>query len=226
MTAARKRSTIAMVAVEDDEQLYRRWANGERSAGERLIERHLDTVGRFLANKAPDPSRLEDLVATVFEKCAKGLGAFEGRSSFRTYLLGIAYNVLRDELKRHTRAPSLDETVTSLASVSDSPSAVVSAREEQALLLQALRELPVALQVILELHFFEDLSRSEVARLLGVPEGTAASRLRRAKVELERVLESLSADPAALRSTLTKLDDWVAQLRSRLGLDRGPADRG
>lgn len=212
---------MGVVPMEDDEQLYGRWASGEREAGETLIERHLDTVGRFLANKCPDPSRLEDLVATVFERCAKSLGRFGGRSSFRTYLLGIAYNVARDDLKRHIRAPRFDETVTSLASISSSPSAIVAVREEQAILLQALRQLPFALQAVLELHFFEELSRAEVAQVLELPEGTVASRLRKAKVELRAELEGLADNPALRKSTVTDLSSWVADLRARL---HGSAD--
>lgn len=216
MTAAAQRATLAVAPMPDDEQLYARWTSGERKAGEQLIERHLDTVGRFLANKCPQPSQLEDLVATVFEQCAKNLGRFEARSSFRTYLLGIAYNVGRDELKRHVRAPSFDDTVTSLAGISDSPSAVVAVRQEQALLLQALRRLPFALQAVLELHFFEELTRAEVAQILGIPEGTVASRLRKAKLELRTELEGLAKSPALRQATVTDLASWVAELRARL----------
>lgn len=219
MTAAARRVTLTPVPVDDDAQLYHRWVAGERSAGERLIERHLDTVGRFLANKCPDPSRLEDLVSTVFERCAKSLGRFDGRSSFRTYLLGIAYNVCRDELKRHLRAPSFDETITSIASICESPSAIVAVRQEQALLLQGLRRLPFALQAVLELHYFEDLSRAEMAELLQLPPGTVATRMRKAKRDLERALNELSADPSTIASTVTKLEDWVAELRQRLGVE-------
>ncbi len=207
---------MGVVSMQDDEHLYARWAGGERDAGERLIERHLDTVGRFLANKCPDPSRLEDLVATVFERCARSLGRFGQRSSFRTYLLGIAYNVARDDLKRHVRSPKFDETLTSLASVSSSPSAIIAVREEQALLLQALRQLPFALQAVLELHFFEELSRAQVAEVLELPEGTVASRLRKAKLELRNELEAVAANPALLQATVTKLPTWVANLRARL----------
>jgi RNA polymerase sigma-70 factor (ECF subfamily) len=209
---------IVPAPVNEDEQLYRRWADGDRRAGERLIERHLDTVGRFLANKCPDPSQLEDLIAMTFERCAKSLGRFDARSTFRTYLLGIAYNVARDELKRYTRAPTFDETVTSLAAVSNSPSAIVAVRQEQALLLQALRQLPFALQAVLELHYFEDLSRTEMASLLELPPGTVAGRLRRAKDQLRTALDALVADPKLHASTVTKLDDWLADLRKRLGL--------
>lgn len=209
---------LEAVSVDDDARLYRRWAEGERVAGEQLIERNLDVVGRFLANKCPDPSRLEDLVATVFERCAKSLGGFRGDSAFRTYLLGIAYNVARDELKRHVRAPTFAEASTSLAAVSSSPSAVVAVRQEQALLLQALRSLPFALQATLELHVFEELSRSEISAVLELPEGTVASRLRRAKAELRAALEQLEDDPSLIEATLTNLDGWIADLRGRLGL--------
>lgn len=218
MTAAAQRARLSV--VDEDAQLYARWSGGERRAGEQLIERHLDTVGRFLANKCPDPSRLEDLVASVFERCAKSLGRFDGRSTFRTYLLGIAYNVSRDELKRHVRAPSFDESITSLASVSNSPSAIVAVRQEQALLLAALRELPFALQAVLELHYFEDLSRSEMATLLEIPAGTVASRLRKAKDALREALEGIAADAKLRASTVTKLDDWLDDLRTRLGVSR------
>lgn len=218
MTAAR-RATLVPAPVDEDRQLYDRWSAGERSAGEQLIERHLDTVGRFLANKCPTPSGLEDLVASVFERCAKSLGRFEGRSTFRTYLLGIAYNVARDELKRHVRAPAFDEAKTSIADVSDSPSAVVAVRQEQALLLQALRRLPFGLQAVLELHVFEDLSRAEVSELLELPAGTVASRLRRAKAELRTALEAVIEDPGLRATTITNLDGWIADLRERLGVD-------
>jgi len=206
-----------MVVTDDDAELYARWANGERQAGEQLIERHLDTVGRFLANKCPDPSRLEDLVATTFERCAKTLGRYSGRSTFRTFLLGIAFNVAREELRRYARLPAFDETATSLAEVSDSPSAVVAGRQEQALLLQGLRRLPFALQAVLELHYFEELSRSQMAMVLEIPEGTVASRLRRAQKELKAALETIAAEPTLRASTVTRLDDWMADLRKRLG---------
>lgn len=218
MTAALRHATIVPDAVDEDAELYARWTKGERGAGEQLIERNLDRVGRFLANKCPDSALLEDMVATTFERCAKSLGRFDGRSTFRTYLLGIAYNVARDALKRQARTPAFDETVTSVASVSSSPSAVVAVRQEQALLLAALRQLPFALQAVLELHFFEDLSRSETAALLELPPGTVASRLRRAKTELRAALDSLAQDPKLHASTITKLDDWLAELRARLGV--------
>ncbi|MBV1857839.1 MAG: sigma-70 family RNA polymerase sigma factor [Nannocystaceae bacterium] len=216
MTAALQTRTMGVTPVQHDEDLYAQWAAGERKAGETLIERHLDTVGRFLANKCPDPSRLEDLVATVFERCAKSLGRFGGRSSFRTYLLGIAYNVARDDLKRHVRSPKFDETLTSIASISSSPSAIVAVREEQAMLLQALRQLPFALQAVLELHYFEEMSRAEVAQVLELPEGTVASRLRKAKAELRTELEALADNPELREATVTDLASWVADLRTRL----------
>ena len=84
------------------------------------------------------------------------------------------------------------------------------------MLLQALRHLPFALQAVLELHFFEELSRAEVALILELPEGTVAGRLRKAKAELRTELEALADNPALLQATVTDLPSWVADLRARL----------
>ena len=67
----------------------------------------------------------------------------------------------------------------------------------------------VPLQAVLELHYFEDLSRSEMATLLEIPGGTVASRLRKAKEALREALESIAAEPRLRASTVTKLDDWL-----------------
>ncbi len=223
MSAPQARDASAPPPPEPDSALYERWADGDRVAGEMLIDRHLDTVGRFIANKCADPSGLEDLVAVVFEQCAKSLGRFRGTSSFRTYLLGIALNVVRDHLKRRARAPQFDEE-RSIADLSPSPSAVLAQRREQSILLQALRTLPFSLQVVLELHFFEDLSQREVSEVLEIPAGTVASRLRRAKEALRTAIETVARDPAESTATLTRLDDWVADLRHELGLVDHPLE--
>lgn len=79
-----------------DAALYAAWADGERRAGERLIDRHLVAVARFFANKTGASADADDLVATTFERVADKLGRWERRSSFRTYLMGIAINVWRE----------------------------------------------------------------------------------------------------------------------------------
>jgi RNA polymerase sigma-70 factor (ECF subfamily) len=62
------------------------------------------------------------------------------------------------------------------------------------LLELALQHIPVDQQIALELSYWEELSAPEMARVLGVPENTVYSRIRRAKSHLKEALERLSND--------------------------------
>jgi RNA polymerase sigma-70 factor (ECF subfamily) len=97
---------------------------------------------------------------------------------------------------------------------------VIAAREEQRLLLRALRKIPVDDLVAVELHYWRGLTGRELAAVWGVPEGTARTRLRRARLVLEAKIEALAASPSECTSTLSGLDGWLASLA---GLWRPPA---
>ena len=195
-------------------ELYRAWVAGDRNAGARLIERALPSVSRFFANKVVATAEHEDLVAMTFERCAKSLGGWRGAGSFRGYVLGIALNVLRDELRR--RAPPVPMGSSSHAARGPSPSAALAERDEQRLLLAGLRAIPIEYQTVLELQLFEDLSRDECATLLGVPAGTVASRVRRARELLAAAVEQLAGTLALAETTVSGIDAWARSVRERL----------
>lgn len=210
MTAAR---SATMPAMASDDELYRAWAAGDRSAGEQLIDRHLGTVSRFFANKSTATAELEDLAAMTFERCAKSLGRFRGESSFRSYLLAIALNVLRDELRKRRPDAALDSI--SIVDLGPSPSRVATDRAEQRLLLAGLRAIPLEYQIVLELCLFEELSQREAAEVLDIPAGTVASRLRRGRELLAEAIAAAAPTRALADSTADGLDAWAASLRAR-----------
>jgi RNA polymerase sigma-70 factor (ECF subfamily) len=199
-----------------DDELYAAWERGDATAGERLLGRHLTSMGRFFANKVTNAADADDLAFKVFEVCLARLGSFERSSSFRTYLYGIARNVLRDYIKAKTRRAEVDFDVTALEDLGPSVSSVIARRREEQLLLQALRAIPLSYQVALELAYFEGMSRSEVAEVLEVPEGTAASRLRRGRKMIEIQLQRLAESPELLASTRAGLQDWAEGIREQL----------
>ncbi|MEM6992968.1 MAG: sigma-70 family RNA polymerase sigma factor [Myxococcota bacterium] len=206
----------------DDAALYSAWADGDRARGAELVGRYLHVVWRFFANKAPQSADVEDLVATTFERCARSLGTLQKPDRFRSYLYGIAANVLRDHVRKRRPTGSDSLLEVAVADLSPSPSAVAVHRQQERLLLEALRAVSLEHQLVLELSLFEDLSRAEIAEVLALPPGTVAGRLRRARILLEERIHTLAENPELRRSTTTSLDDWAKSIRTVLEATRQP----
>ena len=109
----------------------------------------------------------------------------------------------------------------SVADLGASPGTLAQAREEQELLLLALRRIPIDFQIAVELYYWESLSTRELAEVLGVPEGTVRSRLARAREHLAREIEVLAASPQLRDSTMQGFDTWARSLKDLLGAAPG-----
>jgi RNA polymerase sigma factor (sigma-70 family) len=197
-----------------DFELLDSWRAGSREAGNALFDRYFDDVFRFFRNKVSDGA--EDLVQQTVLACVQSRDHFRKDASFRTYLFTAARSKLYNYLERRGREGAIDWGVTSCADLGVSPSGLLAQGQEQRLLLQALRRLPVDLQVALELYYFEQVRGPELAEVLGVPEGTVRSRLRRGREILREQLLALSASPSDVESTMTNLDDWAAAVRNKV----------
>ncbi len=90
---------------------------------------------------------------------------------------------------------------------------VLGSPPPSSLLLAALRTVPLEAQVILELYYWEHLSGTELAAVLGVGEDTARTRLRRARLLVGEALQRLTAPKETLASTLADLDSWARSVR-------------
>lgn len=200
-----------MADSDDDLALLDRWRTGDTVAGNSLFERHFQALYRFFRNKTDDA--IEDLVQETFLACVASKEAFRADSSFRTYLFVIARNVLYAHWKRRAKlGEQIEIGEQSIQNMSTSPSGVIARAAEHRLLARALRAIPLELQVILELHFWEDLSGPELAQVLDIPEGTVRSRLRRAREQLEVKIAELADDQKLLASTHSALDNWARSL--------------
>jgi RNA polymerase sigma-70 factor (ECF subfamily) len=93
---------------------------------------------------------------------------------------------------------------------------VVARAQEQRLLLEGLRRIPVNAQIALELYYWEDMTTKDIAAVLGIPHGTVRSRVRAARTALEAAIASLSRSPEVLESTLDNLERWLCSMRERV----------
>jgi RNA polymerase sigma factor (sigma-70 family) len=199
--------------VSDDTELLERWRAGDSDAGQALFHRYFKNICRFFENKVSDD--IDELVQTTFLACVKSRDRFEGRCSFRTYLFTIARNELYQHLRRrHHEDQRLDFGVTSLVDLKITPRTRIAHDQDRQRLLQALRRLPVEQQVLLELHYWEDMAPAELAQVFGVAHITARTRLFRARAALRELMEELSGESLPEHQTVESLDAWARALRA------------
>ena len=204
------RSDILWQAMVSDLELLACWRAGDQTAGSELFKRHFAGLYRFFVNKVD--SEAEDLIQRTLMACVRYRDGLERVTSFKAYLFTVA----RNELYRHLRKrkpEGIDFTTDSVADLGPSPATLLGDRQRDRLLLGALRSLPVESQLLLELHYWEDLSTAELAAVLEVPHGTAKTRLRRAK---QLLTEALRAGAEA--SPDDGIDRWIRSMRARLQL--------
>lgn len=197
-----------------DAELVDAWRAGDPRASASLFERHYDGFTRFFRNKVGDQAG-KDLIQRTFLACFEGFARYRGEASFRTYLFAIAYNLLCKHFEAQRRS-RIDLMTVSAHDLGTSPSEVLAARSEQRLVLAALRRIPLEHQALLELHYWEQMTAAEAALALGIPVGTAKSRLRRARQLLEEQLALLADSPTLLTSALGDLAAWARELRDRV----------
>ena len=96
------------------------------------------------------------------------------------------------------------------------PPSIVSRKEERHLVLEGLRSIPLELQIVLELFYWESMTGAEIADALGIPLGTARSRLRRGKRALREWLENAPRPERLLDSTLHNLEEWARSIKAEI----------
>lgn len=197
-----------------DRELLVAWAEGDVEAGNALFNRHFEPVYRFFRNKVGDAA--DDLVQVTFLSCLETRHRFRRDASFRTWLLSIARHKLYDRFREVDRdAKRFDPEVTSVEAWDASPSAVMADKAQKALLLAALRRIPINSQIALELYYVEGLRGPEIAEVLGIPEPTVRGRLKRGLEQLRQQLEGTVDAGESMRS-VEDLEGWAASLRTHL----------
>ena len=198
-----------------DRRLLEAWRAGDDAAGNSLLERHFSTLLRFLrAGHSFDRSTVTELVQRSMVACVESRERVPDDVTFRAYLLGIARRLVADTYRADFRQQARDAKAWVQPSV-HSPSQVVAAREEERLLLRALRKLPRDLQVVIQLHYWEQMTTEEISAVCEIPAGTVKSRLRRAREQLSDAMQSMTTDNALFESTIHGLERWAAALRDR-----------
>lgn len=202
-----------------DTELLTRWRAGEQAAGAKLLERHYESIARFFMSKVS--SDADDLVqATFLGLLDGGLDRFRDDAGFRTFLFGIARKKLLEHLRTIIRdRKRFDPEYSTLAGLDRTASSLLEAHAKNKLLLATLRRLPLDTQLMLELHYWEDMRIRDIAIVLDMPASTVKTRMHRGRVRLDEEMRALAESREQLETTLRGLDGWAQALQRELDDD-------
>jgi RNA polymerase sigma-70 factor (ECF subfamily) len=166
-----------------DEALMLDFQQGSREAFEELFARYREPLYGFFRRRLPTGGRAEDLTQETFLAVIRASARYEPRATVRSYLYGIAFNLLSAERRKQ-------RTVEVIDSINSAQSPAIDAGMW---VRQALAKLDDTEREILMLREYEQLSYDEIARLLRIPINTVRSRLYRSRMLLKNLLQPREA---------------------------------
>jgi RNA polymerase sigma-70 factor (ECF subfamily) len=177
--------------------LVRRLRRRDRDACRELIRRFHASVYGYLRRMGADPSLAEDFTQETYARAWQRIGTLREAASLRSWLLAIARNEFLQGARGKDPEPSGLEDVPEPAAPGPGAEDALALAERDRQIHRAVRRLEATLREAIVLHYFQDLSLREVGAVLGIPAGTAKSRVNRAL--------------ACLRGLLQKETDYVGR---------------
>jgi RNA polymerase sigma-70 factor (ECF subfamily) len=161
-----------VAAIPTDAALIAAWHGGDEPAAAELVRRHARALARFLAGAGALDADVDDLVQETFIRAFRGLARFRGQCRFRTWLMTIGGNVLKDAHRRSRRArvvPLGDD----LRATDGDPHEQAVAGEAERRLAAGLERLPRMQREVFLLRAQQGLEYEEIAAALGTTPGAA-----------------------------------------------------
>jgi RNA polymerase sigma-70 factor (ECF subfamily) len=158
---------------------------------EDIYERYFEFVWRSLRMLGVIRASLDDAVQDVFGVISRQLARFEGRSSLRTWVFGIAQHTAANYRRGERRkgAPLQPLLHEDFASGEPSPELLAEATELGEVILAFCSELEESRRAVFVLGLLEEVPPAEIAELLELPVNTVYSRLRTLRQALRLRLE-------------------------------------
>ena len=171
----------------NEQQLVKRAQEGSLTAFEELYRAHLGKMYGLCLRMVADPDRAQDLTQEAFVRAWRKLESFRGESAFGTWLHRLAVNVVLGDLRSRGRWEDRTDVLPVAQELDFSvppgqPSVSID-------LERAIASLPPRARAVFVLHDVEGYRHKEIARLIGVSEGTSKAHLHRARRLLREVLK-------------------------------------
>lgn len=182
--------------ADDDRQLLRRALKRDLGAYGELVQRHEAAVFRVCWRLLGDRAAAEDAAQETFIRAFRALRSFDGRSTFRTWLVTIAINQSRTRRKQaERRGLTVPLEDAELGSEPETGGAWTKKR-----LTIALGHLPAGYREAVIMHDVLEMEHEEIAQARGCSVGTSKSQLHKARAKLRELLEAMRGHHDAPRT--------------------------
>lgn len=183
-------SQFASAAEDATVELVRRLEKGEARALGEVYDQHHEAVRAFAGRLLGDAGIAEDLVHEVFVALPRAVKRFQGGSTLRSFIMGVAVNYARHHVRSATRRrAAVDRMQQEPESVRTSPEDEAEQSAFLAALHRAMDRLPLDQRVAFVLCDVEERTSGEAAAITGAPEATMRTRLFHARKKLRALLE-------------------------------------
>ena len=170
-----------------DRALVERCLSGAPGAFDELYRRFAPKVYSLACRMAGSRTTGEDLLQEIFLLVYRKLGTFKGEAALGTWVYRLATNCCVDYLRgRHHRLDQASEELDEAAAL---PAVGPRQRVDPIDLERAIEALPAGYRAAFVLHDVEGLDHAEVARRLGVAEGTSKSQVHKARMKMRALLK-------------------------------------
>jgi RNA polymerase sigma-70 factor (ECF subfamily) len=161
---------------------------------EGLYRAHFACVWRALRRFGVSERDAQDLTQETFITACRRANEFEGRSSIKTWLIGIAYRLAANHRRNGAaRREILDDDAVEASRCGLDFERQFQQREELRQLEKILSELPLKLRDVFTMFEIDGLTGEEIATVLDVPLGTVRSRMRLAREAFHAAIERATA---------------------------------
>jgi RNA polymerase sigma-70 factor (ECF subfamily) len=158
-----------------------------------LFDAHFAYVWASLRRLGVADRDREDQANEVFFRVHQRIADYDARRPVRPWLFAFAVRVASEYRRAARHRLELAGGLDTMPAPVDAPEAEAARSEKRAALAAALEHLDLDKRAVLILHDLDECAIPEVAEALGIPEGTAYSRLRAARAELALTLRRLHA---------------------------------
>ena len=191
--------------MDDDAELLDRLRAGDEQAFVVLVRRHHDPMIRLACSFVPSRAVAEEVVQDTWMGVLRGIGGFEGRSSFRTWLFRILVNRARTAGARERRSVAVGDAEAAVDASRFDVAGGWTAPPEQWIedvddrlragkladrIRSAIEELPGRQREVVTLRDVEGLSSDEVCAVLEITDGNQRVLLHRGRSRVRQVLET------------------------------------